>query len=296
MILTGSIGHIGRPLAISLVQKGHDVTVITSKPEKTAEIEALGAKSAVGSVEDAKFLTSAFAGADAVYCMVPPVGYMDPNHDILAYCRMLGENFAAAIRDSGVKRVIHLSSIGADLEKGSGLILGHHYVESALNNLADVDITFIRPTAFYYNLFGFLPVIKQTGFMASNYGENDQVAWVAPVDIAAAISDELDAPPTHRKVRYVASHELSCNEVAAILGAAIGKPEMKWVVIPDEQMKAGLVAAGLPPHTAEGLVELNAGIHSGLLSEDFNRHRPEPMGAVKMEDFAKEFALAYNKS
>jgi nucleoside-diphosphate-sugar epimerase len=41
IILTGSLGHIGKPLAQELVQKGHAVTVISSNPEKQKDIEAL---------------------------------------------------------------------------------------------------------------------------------------------------------------------------------------------------------------------------------------------------------------
>jgi len=41
IILTGSLGHIGLPLTKELVQKGHNVTVISSNPDKKKEIEAL---------------------------------------------------------------------------------------------------------------------------------------------------------------------------------------------------------------------------------------------------------------
>ena len=62
------------------------------------------------------------------------------------------------------------NNIGAHLDKGTGLILGHHYVEGILKNLSNVAITYIRPAAFYYNLFGFIAAIKRTGIIASNYG------------------------------------------------------------------------------------------------------------------------------
>ena len=64
--LTGSLGHIGKPLTASLVQKGHSITVISSKPDKQKDIEALGATAAIGSLEDADFLAATFKGSDAV--------------------------------------------------------------------------------------------------------------------------------------------------------------------------------------------------------------------------------------
>ena len=69
ILLTGSLGHIGKPLTEILVRKEHSVTVISSKAERQKEIEALGAKAAIGNMEDIDFLTKAFKGADIVYLM-----------------------------------------------------------------------------------------------------------------------------------------------------------------------------------------------------------------------------------
>ena len=72
LVVTGSLGNISKPLTQILVGKGHDVTVISKDAEKVGQIEAVGAKAAIGSVSDTAFLTSAFEGADAIYTMVPP--------------------------------------------------------------------------------------------------------------------------------------------------------------------------------------------------------------------------------
>ena len=52
IIVTGSLGNISKPLTKELVQQGHSVTGISCKPEKQKNIEALGAKAAIGTVED----------------------------------------------------------------------------------------------------------------------------------------------------------------------------------------------------------------------------------------------------
>ncbi|HWK08357.1 MAG TPA: NAD(P)H-binding protein [Puia sp.] len=292
--ITGSLGHIGKPLTSTLVQKGHVVTVISSKPEKQKDIEALGATAAIGTLEDAAFLAATFTGADAVYTMVPPSDFFNPSFDLMAYWRRLANNFAQAIERSGVKRVVHLSSIGAHLDKNSGLILGHHAVEAILNKLSDVAITHMRPTAFYYNLYGFAAGIKNTGVIATNYG-GDKVVWVSPIDIAAAVAEELETPLAGRKVRYVSSDELTGNEVANILGTAIGKPDLKWIIIPDEQLLSGLEAFGMPKNIAAGFVEMNASMRSGELFQDYYLNRPRVLGKVKLTDFAKEFAAAFKQ-
>jgi uncharacterized protein YbjT (DUF2867 family) len=296
IIVTGSLGHISKPLTQELVRKGHAVTVISSNPERQKEIEAMGAIAAIGSLEDVNFLTATFTGADAAYIMVPPEGFFNQDFDVIVYYDRIGNNYAQAIRQSGIKRIVHLSSIGANLEKGTGLILGHHNVEGILNNLTDVAITFMRPTAFHYNLYSFLPAIKSTGSIMANYGAEDKIVWVSPIDIAASVAEEIVTPLKGRKVLYVASDELTCNEVASILGAAIGNPDLKWLVIPDEQVQSGLEAFGLSKQVAAALVELNASMHRGKFFDDYYQNKPQVMGKVKMTDFAKEFAAAFNKA
>lgn len=294
IIVTGSLGHISRPLTTALVAKGHAVTVISSNPAKKQEIESLGARAAIGTLEDVAFLTSTFRGADVVYGMIPPPHFTDPAIDLMAAWLKIGDNYVQAIRESGVKRLIQLSSIGAHLAADSGIIVAHHRVEQALGAIGDVHITFMRPTGFYYNLLAFIPVIRQAGMIVSNYGADNLIPWVAPADIAAAIAEETEMEPVHRKVRYVASEEITCNDTASILGAAIGRPDLKWIVAADEQVLSSLLAAGLHHAFAAGLVEMNSSMRRGVLLEDYFRNRPAVMGNIKMTDFAHDFAAAYH--
>jgi uncharacterized protein YbjT (DUF2867 family) len=231
IIVTGSLGNIGKPLTQELVQKGHQVTVISSNIEKIQAIGNLGAIAAIGSLDDIDFLAKTFKGADIVYTMVPPNYFAEA--DIREYYRKIGNNYAQAIKESGVKRVINLSSYGAHLDKGTGNILGSHFVEQTLNELSDVEITHIRPTYFYYNLLNLIDMIKNSGMIFANYGGEKSFEMVSPIDIADAIVNEIEMPSTHRKVRYVSSDELSGNEIASILGTAIGKPDLKWISISD---------------------------------------------------------------
>jgi uncharacterized protein YbjT (DUF2867 family) len=283
------------PLTKELVQKGHQVTVISSKSERQKEIEALGAVAANGRMEDAGFLTTTFTGADAVYTMIAAGNFFDPNFDLMTECRKLANNYAEAINKSGVKRVVHLSSIGAHMDKGNGILAFHHNVEQILSTLApDIAITFMRPVGFYYNLYAFVPVIKAQGVIASNYGEDDKEPWVSPIDIAGAVAEEIVKPLEGRNIRYVASDELTCNEIAGILGRSIGKPDLKWVIISDEQLLNSMLASGINPTIAAGMVEMNASRRS-VLYQDYYRNQPE-LGRKKMIDFAKEFAVVYNQN
>ncbi len=294
IVVTGSLGNISRPLAEGLIKDGHHVTVISSNAEKKAAIEAMGATAAIGSVKDTAFLTETFTGTDAVYTMVPPANYFDHSLDLHAYTTEIGNAFAEAIWNSGVKRLVHLSSVGGHMAEGNGILSSHHMVETILGRLQDVSITFMRPVGFFYNLLGFIPGIKQNGVIAANYGAGDNLVWVSPIDIAAAASEELQTTGEHRKVRYVYSDALTGHETARILGEAIGMLDLKWVLIADEENTRFLEGIGMNPQIAAGLIEMFSAQHNGILTEDFYRHLPA-IGKIKTADFAKDFAIAFKQ-
>ena len=297
IVITGSLGNIGKSLTPTLVKKGHNVTVISSKAERQQAIEALGAKAAIGSMEDPSFLTKTFMGADIVYLMEAWEGIgniFDKNVDFLAGFHRIGNNYKQAVLASGVKKIVHLSSVGAHSPTGYGSLSAHHDVENILKQLPDdVAIKFMRPTGFYTNLFRSLQSIKKKGAIISNYGGDKKEPWVSPLDIADVIAEEMESPFEGRTVRYIASDEVSPNEIAEILGQAIGEPNLKWIEISDEEMLEGMLLIGINSKIAKGMVEMQASQRTGLLFEDFYRNKPK-LGNVKFIDFAKEFALAYN--
>lgn len=297
--VTGSLGYVSTPLIQKLVEKGHSVTVISSKAERQKDIEALGATAAIGVMEDVDFLTRTFKEADAVYCMLAPYGdFTDPNNSasaVLTRADAMANGYLEAITKSGVKRVIYLSSIGAHMNEGNGLIRVHYNAEHTLNKLpADVVISFMRPAGFYKNLLAFIPTIKSQGMIAARYGGNDTDVVVSNLDIADAILAELESPAAGRRIRYVASEEPTCQEAAAILGAAIGKPGLKWVSISDEQQLNVYKAFGMNESLALQFVEMNASIHTGKFYEDYYLHKPI-LGKVKLPEFAKEFSAVYHQ-
>jgi uncharacterized protein YbjT (DUF2867 family) len=286
-VVTGSLGNISKPLAEKLVAAGHNVTVVSSKVEKAAQIEALGARAAIGSVEDTGFLTKTFTGADAVYTMVPPnFGAKDWKK----YIAGIGENYAAAIKASGVKNVVNLSSIGAHMPDGCGPVSGLYFGEKALNGLEAVNVVHLRAGFFYSNFLGNIGMIKNMGIIGANYGEGSKLALVHTEDIAEAAAEELlKLAFKGKSIRYVVSDEKTTSEVAAILGKAIGKPEL-------EDALAGLLQAGLSEEIAKNYAEMGAAMRSGKMAAEYNANRPPVFGKIKLEAFAPAFAAIYARS
>jgi len=293
-VVLGSLGNISKPLAEKLVAAGHSVTIISSKAEKAAQIEALGAKAAIGSVDDVSFLANIFAGADAVYSMVPPnfgVGNWKK------YIGGIGENIAAAVKVSGVKNVVNLSSVGAHMPDGCGPVSGLYFAEKALNGLDGVNVKNLRAGFFYLNFLGNISMIKNMGIIGGNYGEGTKLPLVHPEDIADAAAEEmLKLSFKGKNIRYVVSDEKTTNEVAAILGKAIGKPELPWINFKDEDTLAGMLQAGLPEEIAKNYAEMGAAMRNGEMAAEYNSNPPRSFGKTKLEAFAPVFAAIYSQS
>lgn len=280
IVITGSLGNISKPLAITLIAKGHSVTVISSNPEKQKEIEIIGAKAAIGSIEDINFLTTTYAGADAVYCMIP-FNFMV--EDQKAYFRKMETNYVQAIKQNDVEKVVFLTGWAADVEDS--------YL---LNQLSDRTVVELRPGSFYTNFYNDIKTIKEYGALMAGYGENDKIAFVSPNDIADVAFEELTTSFQGKKARYVASEELTCNEAAKILGEAIGKPDLKWIALSEEQLLNGLIQSGFPQQLAHDFVKMQMKTHRGETFENYLKNRPV-LGKTKLRDFAKEFAKAYDQ-
>jgi nucleoside-diphosphate-sugar epimerase len=231
-------------------------------------------------------------------------------------------NYKQAILNSGVKKIVHLSSIGAHKDKGIGILKFHYYAEKVLCELPDeVSIKTMRPAGFYYNLLSNAQIIKQLskgflgafmalryygiggllsgkrGVIVSNVGEDDINLLVSPLDIASAIVEEMEKPFHGRSIRYIASEEMKCNEVAKVLGNAIGKPYLKWGRISDKQLLNAMKGMGMDEGLAQSFVEMQASSRGKncVLYEDYYRHRPV-LGKTKLKEYSKEFAKVYNQN
>lgn len=290
-VVTGSLGHIGKPLASQLVHDGHSVTVISSNPARKAQIESMGAYAAIGTVEDVDFLSRTFRGADAIFTMVPP---NFAGNDWKGHIAHIGENYARAIAASGVGRVVNLSSIGAHLIDGCGPVNGLHRVETILNELQDVQVRHLRAAYFYTNFLNSIDIISKNGFLSGNFGENTLMVLVHPLDIADEAAKELrNHDIIGRGFRYIASDEKTTGEIATIIGKAIEKPDLRWIDRSDKETCDEMIRFGIPEEIAKNYTEMGAAMRDGSMTDHYFNNRPVLAGWRRLETFAPDFATAY---
>jgi uncharacterized protein YbjT (DUF2867 family) len=291
IVITGSLGNVAKPLAQQLISESHDITVISSNDSKKGEIEALGAKAAIGSITDLDFLVKTFEDADSAFLMTPPnMGGIN----IVENTINAGKNYAEAIKQTGIKRVVMLSSIGVESPVENGPIKGLHFIEKFYNDLGNTSVTFLRAGYFYLNFFNDIPLIKNAGIIGANFPDTATIPLVHPIDIAKAASEELIKNSEGKNIKYIVSDVRPASDFAKFFGNAIGKPDLPWVEFKDEDSLTGMTQAGVPQEIAELYTEMGRGIRTGVVQRDFIEHGSVVDGEVKLEEFAKEFAEKFN--
>ena len=186
----GASGHTGGRISEQLLQQGEEVRALGRSVERLAGLERKGAALRTGDATDGTFLTSACRDADAVYTLLPP----DPQSpDLRKKWNQEGEAIVKAIRDSGVRYVVFLSSVGADLPEGTGPIAGLHAQEERLRRLRDVNVLILRPASFFENFDAVLGLIKHQNINGGAVAPDLEIPMIATRDIADVAARALKA-------------------------------------------------------------------------------------------------------
>jgi len=286
--VTTPTGQIGHQLADRLLSEGADVTVLARHPEKVRELSSRGARVIAGDQLDANAVNSVVEGADAFFWLTP----IDvTTNNVRAFYNRLSDVAVDVIRRHPDVRVVNLSSVGAELDSGTGPVLGLHDAEAKLNAVTK-NVTHLRANYFMENVLSSLPTIVAQGAIYSTIPGNVALAQVATRDIAAAAAQYLLNGDRGRYVVDVfGPDEITYQEIADTLAQVLGRAVMH-VQVPREQLRAGMQAAGISPDAAEQLLELQDAIAHGRLK---GVAETGWKGKMTFSEFARQVVLrAYN--
>ncbi len=292
--ITGATGNIGSKVADALLARGEKVRVIGRDAARLRRFVEKGAEAAAGDLKDRTFLRGAFAGATAVFAMIPP------NYtvvDFRAYQNEIGQSIATAITDAKVKYVVNLSSQGADLPAGTGPIVGLRDQEERLNRLPGVNVLHLRCTYFMENLLMTIPLINERGFAGSAVRGDLRFAMIATRDIADRVAEQLVERDFHGTVvqDLLGERDLTLADAFTVIGRRIGKPDLKYVQFSYEDAAKGTVAAGISPDLSRLFIEMSKALNEGLFA--VNRPRTaENTTPTSIEVFADTFAAVFEAS
>jgi len=291
-LITGATGNTGKPAALGLLAAGHTVRIISRDAAKAKVLTDKGAELFIGDTSDSALVTEALTGVDAAYFMVP----MDWTSSDYTTSQMKHvDAFTAAAKAAGLKKLVTLSSLGANLAEGNGVVNGLYQMEQALNAIPGLDVLHLRAGYFMENTLGQAGMIKQAGIMGSPVKADLKIPMVATRDIGAkALAHLLALDFSGKSVENVLGpREVSYNEAAGILGSAIGKSDLKYVEFPYDQAEQAMVQQmGAGPNVAKRLIEFVQCMNDGHVLAGVQRTASNTT-PTDMKDFAATFKVVY---
>ena len=291
-VVTGASGNTGSVIVNGLLAKGERVRAIARHADRLKPLVAKGAEAFAADLSDSGALARAFAGAKGAYVMIPPDV---SNEDIPAYQANLTETIATALEQSRIQHAVLLSSIGADKPEKTGPVAGLHRFEERLNRIAGLNVLHVRAGYFMENTLMQTGIIKAAGMCAGPMRGDLKVPMIATEDVGKFVTErllKLDFKG-HEARELLGERDISMDEVASIIGKAIGKADLKYVQLPDDQLSAAMLQMGLSASAVSALLEMAAALNSGYMRALETRSAKNTT-STSYEAFVKEeFLPAY---
>lgn len=291
-VITGATGHTGTVAAEKLLASGSKVRVIGRDAKRLELFSSKGAEAVVAEMTDAAALENAFAGARAVYAMIPP-NLSAP--DFRSYQEKVSDNLAAAIRKNGITHAVVLSSTGAEKTSGTGPVVGLHSLEKKLESISGLNAVFIRAGYFMENLLPQAGIIPSLGSMAGPLRADLPLPMIATRDIGAAAAEllaKLDFTGTQAP-ELLGARNVSYAEASKIIGAAIGKPDLTYRQAPASMLKPALMQMGMSSNMVDLLLEMCDGLNTGTMKALEPRSAGNTTPTTLEAFVAEVFAPAY---
>jgi uncharacterized protein YbjT (DUF2867 family) len=252
----GATGNTGGRVAARLAAAGEQVRAVSRSGRPVA-----GTESWPGDAADADFLARAFDGADAAY-VLQPFDLLQP--DWTDTQRRLGEAIVTGLRRAGVPYVVALSSLGGEIPTGTGYLTSLHDQEQRLAAL-NADLLLLRPGLFFESFAVGLDAMRATGLHADTVDPDVALPMVATRDVGDAAADAL-LTRTRTGVReLLGPADLTVPQAIAVLGPAVGLPDLRYVRVPEQAMTEALVGYGLSAEMAALHVQMNAAFNAGVV-------------------------------
>lgn len=242
-LITGSTGHIGRPLVAQLHEEGRDVRALVRDADRAVLLPD-GIDIAVGNLDDAGSVAAALRGVDSVFLL--HVGSGTAQTQIMI----------DAARSAGVNRIVLLSSVGARLIPVAGLIPASLAAREDLLRASGLDVTYLRPTSLMSNTLAWADGIRENNQVIDATGPGVQVP-VDPEDVARVAARVL-TEDGHVGHGYILNgpEALTVREEVEILSDVLGRA-IELVDVTPEQAAKEAIERGTPAQLAEAVQHLN---------------------------------------
>jgi uncharacterized protein YbjT (DUF2867 family) len=288
-VILGGGGNTGSIIANSLLSKGEKVRVLGRDAGRLQRFVRKGGEAFTADVSDAAALSKAFSGARAAYLMLPPLNSREEQE-------RQSDAIAKAVKDSGLRYAVHLSSYGAHVPGGTGPVAGLHSSEQKLNGINSLNVLHLRAAYFMENNLAAIDMIQGMEMFGHALLPDLKLPMIATRDVGGYAAQRLrDLDFSGKQTReLLGERDLSMTEATAVIARGIGKPDLRYEQFPYDQVQQALTQMGFSPRKAAVYIEMFEAINAGLLAA-LELRSPRNSTPTSFEKFVQDvFAPAYH--
>src|SRR5271163_1741305 len=287
-VILGASGNTGSIIADFLLSKGKKVRVVGRDAGRLQRFVRKGAEAFTADLSDAAALTKALSGARAAYLLLPPiVSRVEQEQQ--------SDAIAKAVKESGLRYAVHLSSYGAHVPEGTGPVTGLHSSEQKLNAISDLNVLHLRAAYFMENNLAAIDMIRGMGLFGHALLPDLKLPMIATRDVgdyAAQRLLHLDFSGKQTR-ELLGERDLSMTEVTAVIARGIGKPDLRYQQLSYDQVQQALTDLGVPSKGAALYVEMYKAINEQVVVA-LEPRSPENTTSTSFESFVQDvFVAAY---
>lgn len=246
ILVIGSSGNVGSELVNILKSQGHSVRSTTSKKEKS------GGDTVYLDLLTGEGVADAFAGIERAFLLCPP-GVADHGRVLFPLIDLAQKNH--------LKKVVLMSAMGADAVESAPLRQAELRLEKS-----GVPYNVIRPNWFMQNFHTFwIHGILHSDKIQLPVG-TAKTSFIDTRDIAAVAARLLtDDTWNNQSFNLTGSEALDHDQVARAISEIVGR-RITFQDITSDEMRVGLVGAGVPADYAEFLLVILGALKAGYAS------------------------------
>jgi uncharacterized protein YbjT (DUF2867 family) len=285
-VILGASGNTGSIIANSLLLKGEKVRVVGRDAGRLQRFVDKGAEAFTADLSDAAAITKAFSGARAAYLLLPPVKSREVQE-------RESDAIAKAVKESGLRYAVHLSSYGAQVPENTGPLVGLHASEEKLNAISGLNVLHLRAGYFMENNLAAIGMIHGMGLVGNALLPDVKLPMIATRDVgnyAAQRLLHLDFSGKQTR-ELLGERDLSMTEVTAVIARGIGKPDLRYQQLSYDQVQQALIDLGVPPKGAALYVEMYKAINEQVVVP-LEPRSPENTTPTSFESFVQDVFVA----
>jgi uncharacterized protein YbjT (DUF2867 family) len=251
ILVTGATGNVGSRVVHELRERGVPVRAFVRNTDKAAGMLGDDVEIAIGDFGDPGSIQAALDGVDGVFlaCSNQPQQVEYENRVI------------DAAEEAGVRRIVKLSALGAEIGSPVAFWDWHARIEHHLR-ASDVPFVILRPMFSMANLLASAEAVQYTGKLFAPAGDAG-ISMIHPQDVAAVASVALVEDGHEGKTYTLTGPEaITFGQVAGYLREALGR-EIEYLNVPDEAALHSMVEQGLPEFVAGQIVTVFGFLRDG---------------------------------